>query len=146
MYGFLIAAHNVLAWLVLVVGITVLAKGATRKSAWDAGDTSWVRRLTLFVHLQLVAGLALWFVSPTVAQARATMGETMKDSALRRLVVEHPTLMIAAVIAATITSVRVRKAENAESKSKRALVGTAITLVLVAAVIPWARLVTSWTN
>ncbi|WP_396205220.1 hypothetical protein [Gemmatimonas sp.] len=146
MYGFLIAAHNVLAWLVLGVGAMVLVKGATRKGAWDAGDSSWVRRLTLLVHLQLVAGLALWFVSPTVALARATMGETMKDSALRRLVVEHPTLMIAAVIVATITSVRVRKAEPATVKSTRALVGAAITLVLVAAVIPWARLVTSWTT
>lgn len=146
MYGFLIAAHNVLAWLVLVVGVLVLFKGATRKTAWNADDTSWLRRLTLLVHLQLVAGLALWFVSPTLALARTTMADTMKDSALRRLVVEHPTLMLAAVIAATITSVRVRKADTADARSRRALIGTAITLVLVAAVIPWARLVTSWTT
>jgi hypothetical protein len=53
--------------------------------------------------------------------------------------------MLAAVIAATITSVRVRKADGAAVKSRRALVGTLITLALVAAVIPWAQLVARWT-
>lgn len=145
MHGVLIALHNVLAWLVLGVGALVIVKGATRQAAWNAGDTSWVRRLTLLVHLQLVAGIALWFVSPAVQVARSAMGESMKDSALRRLLVEHPTLMLAAVVAATITSVRVRKADSAATKSRRALVGTLITLALVAAVIPWAQLVARWT-
>lgn len=145
MYGFLIKFHNVLAWLVLAAGLLVIVKGLTAKATWGPAETSWVRRLTLFVHLQLVAGLALWFVSPTIVQARAVMGEAMRDAATRRLLVEHPTLMVAAVIAATVTSVRVRKGETSEAKASRALIGTIVTLVLVAAVIPWQRLVGSWT-
>lgn len=146
MYGAIIGAHNVLAWLVLVVGAMVLMKAATAKAAWSDADTSWVRRLTLLVHLQFVVGLALWFVSPTVQAARAVMGDTMKNPELRRAVVEHPTLMLLAVIMATVTSVRVRKALGAETKARRALVGSVVTLLLIAAVIPWARLVTSWTS
>lgn len=145
MYGGILKFHNVLAWLVLATGLFVIVKALTAKTSWGDGETSWVRRLTLFVHLQLVAGLALWFVSPTVATARATMGDTMKDAALRRVVVEHPTLMVLAVIAATVTSVTVRKASGSEAKAKKALVGTLITLVLAAAVIPWNRLIGSWT-
>jgi uncharacterized membrane protein len=146
MYGLLIALHNLLAWAVLIVGGLVLVRALTRSSSWSDADTGLVRTFTLSVHLQLVAGLALWFISPTVSVARAAMGDTMRDGALRRIVVEHPTLMVLAVIAATVSGVLVKKAVGPQAKAKKALIGTVITLLLVAAVIPWARLVTSWTN
>lgn len=145
MYGSVIAVHNGLAWLVLIVGLIVLVQAGSAKATWGPQQTSWVRRLTLLVHLQFVAGLVLWFVSPTVAAARAVMGETMKNAATRRLVVEHPTLMLLAVVAATVTSVKVRKAPSSESKAKNALAGTLLTLALVAAVIPWQNLIARWT-
>jgi hypothetical protein len=50
------------------------------------------------------------------------------------------------VISATVTSVLVRKGASSEAKAKKALVGTAITLLLVAAMIPWQRLVGSWVS
>jgi hypothetical protein len=146
MYGFLIGLHNVVAWAVLATGLFVLVKAATRQQTWNDGDTAWVRRLTLFVHLQLLAGLGLFFTSPTIAQARQSMGDSMKDPNLRRLLVEHPTLMLAAVIAATVSGVLVKKAPNAPAKARKALVGTLITMLLIAAVLPWARLVTVWTG
>lgn len=146
MYQILISVHNILAWLVLVVGPFVLVRAFTQQRTWSDGDTGWVRRLTLLVHLQLLAGLGLWFTSPTVAQARASMGDTMKDANLRRLVVEHPTLMLAAAIAATVTGVLVKKAPTSAAKAKKAQIGTLITMLLIAAVVPWARLVTVWTN
>ena len=145
MYGFLISAHNLLAWAVLIVGVLVLSRAGSRRATWSEADTGLVQKLTLLVHLQLLAGLGLWFVSPAVAAARASMSSTMKDPALRRLVVEHPFLMVLAVIAATVSSVRVKKASDSATKAKRALVGTLFTLALVAAVIPWQRLVTKWT-
>ncbi len=146
MYGFLLSIHNVLAWAVLIVGVLVLARAATRSATWSESDTGLVRKLTLLVHLQLLAGLSLWVVSPAVAAARVSMGDTMKDPALRRLVVEHPSLMILAAIAATVSGVLVKKASGSPAKAKKALIGTLITLVLIAAVIPWQRLVTKWTG
>jgi uncharacterized membrane protein len=145
MYPIVLKLHNLLAWLVLATAALVIVKALTAKATWGNAETSWVRRLTVLAHLQLVAGLTLWFVSPGVAAARGAMGDTMKDGALRRLVVEHPTLMILAVVAATVTSVMVRKANGSEAKATKAMVGTLITLVLVAAMIPWDRLVGSWT-
>ncbi|MES2522261.1 MAG: hypothetical protein V4617_06165 [Gemmatimonadota bacterium] len=146
MYEIILRLHNVLAWIVLLTGLYVVFLAVTRTATWSDADTGWVRRLTLFVHLQLVAGLVLWFVSPAVAPARASMATTMKDPALRRVVVEHPTLMVLAVIAATVSSVLVRKAPTAAGKARKALVGTLVTLALVAAVIPWQRMVGSWTS
>jgi uncharacterized membrane protein YedE/YeeE len=73
------------------------------------------------------------------------MGDAMKDPALRRLVVEHPFLMVLAVIAATVSGVLVKKAPSPATKARKALIGTLVTLALVAAVIPWQRLVTKWT-
>jgi hypothetical protein len=54
--------------------------------------------------------------------------------------------MLVAVITATVTSVLVRKAGSSEAQAKKALVGTAVTLLLVAAMIPWQRLTGSWTS
>ncbi len=146
MYGFLIATHNVLAWLVLLIGGLAIVRAVSRSATWSDVDTGVVRRLTLLVHLQLLAGLGLWFVSPAVTAARGSMGDTMKDPALRRLVVEHPSLMVLAVIAATVSGVRVKKASGSAAMARNALIGTLITLALVAAVIPWQRLVTKWTQ
>ncbi|WP_396202106.1 hypothetical protein [Gemmatimonas sp.] len=146
MYGFLISAHNLLAWAVLIVGVLVLSRAGSRRATWSEADTGLVQKLTLLVHLQLLAGLGLWFVSPAVAAARASMSSTMKDPALRRLVVEHPFLMVLAVIAATVSSVLVKKAQGSPAKAKKALIGTLVTLALVAAVIPWPRLVAKWTQ
>jgi len=146
MYGILIGTHNLLAWAVLVVGGLVIARAISRQATWSDADTSVVRKLTLLVHLQLLAGLGLWFVSPAVAAARASMGDTMKDPALRRLVVEHPFLMVLAVIAATVSGVLVKKGAASAAKAKRALIGTLVTLALIAAVIPWHRLVATWTQ
>ena len=144
MYGILLGAHNLLAWAVLVVGALVIARAVGRSATWSDAETGLVRKLTLLVHLQLLAGLGLWLMSPAVA-ARGSMSTTMKDPALRRLVVEHPFLMVLAVISATLTGVLVKKAPGSAAKAKRALVGTLVTLALVAAVIPWQRLVTKWT-
>ena len=146
MYGFLIGAHNLLAWAVLLLGGFVIVRAIGRSATWSDAETGLVRKLTLLVHLQLLAGLGLWFVSPAVAAARAAMGDTMKDPALRRLVVEHPFLMVLAVVAATVSGVLVKKAPNSAAKAKKALIGTLVTLALVAAVIPWHRLVGTWTQ
>ena len=145
MYGILIGAHNLLAWAVLIVGVLVLARAISRSATWSEADTGLVRKLTLLVHLQLLAGIGLWVISPSVAAARGSMSDTMKDPALRRLVVEHPFLMVLAVIAATVSGVLVKKASGSAAKAKRALVGTLVTLALVVAVIPWQRLITKWT-
>ena len=145
MYAILLSTHNLLAWAVLIVGGLVIARAVGRRATWSEADTGLVRKLTLLVHLQLLAGIGLWLVSPSVAAARGSMGDTMKDPALRRLVVEHPFLMVLAVIAATVSGVLVKKASGSAAKAKRALVGTLVTLALVAAVIPWQRLITKWT-
>lgn len=145
MYAILLSTHNLLAWAVLIVGGLVIARAVGRSATWSDSETGLVRKLTLLVHLQLLAGIGLWLVSPGVAAARGSMGDTMKDPALRRLVVEHPTLMVLAVIAATVSGVLVKQASGSAAKAKRALVGTLVTLALVAAVMPWQRLITKWT-
>ena len=146
MYNGILGLHNALAWLVLGVGAFVVVRGATGRATWGTGDSAWVKRLVLLVHLQLVAGLVLWFTSPAVQAARASMGTTMKDAGLRRLVVEHPTLMIAAVVAATIMGARVKRGATPEGQARTAMVGAAVTLLLVAAMVPWDRLVGRWTG
>jgi hypothetical protein len=54
--------------------------------------------------------------------------------------------MIAAVVAATIMGARVKRGATPEWQARTALVGAAVTLLLVAAMVPWDRLVGRWTG
>ncbi len=64
-------------------------------------------RLALFTlivsHIQLLIGIVLYFVSPYFqAFGEGGMGGVMKDSTLRLYLVEHPLIMVIAVILITL--------------------------------------------
>ncbi|TDL99989.1 MAG: hypothetical protein C4K58_01720 [Flavobacteriaceae bacterium] len=99
----------------------------------------WFRKLLSFsmisVHIQFLIGMVLMFISPAVSAALSTgMGNVMKDSALRLLVVEHPMTMISAALFLTVA--------NAKTKKSADINGGTFLLILVAAAcvlsrIPW---------
>jgi hypothetical protein len=95
--------------------------------------------LILFVHLQFLLGIVLYFISPIVQTARADMGEAMKDDLLRFFAVEHVTIMLIAVIAITVGRIWSKKAKLDSQKFSRALVCYSIGLVLIIAGIPWEK-------
>jgi hypothetical protein len=67
------------------------------------------------------------------------MKATMADRAVRFFVAEHPTLMVVAVVVATIGSIVAKNAPDDASRHRKALVFTAVTLLLILAGIPWQR-------
>ena len=65
------------------------------------------------------------------------MGELMKNSALRNLVVEHPLTMIIAVALVTIGYSKHKKKLTSKPKFKMLAIFYTLALVLVLAKIPW---------
>ncbi len=141
MHAALLHTHNLLRWVVLLLGALALVRAYQGVS----GDRPYAaaRRVgVLFVaslHLQLLLGLALFLVSPMIKLAMTDMRATMSDAATRFFVAEHPTLMVAAVVLMTIGGIVAKNAANDAAKHRKALVFIAITMLILLFGIPWQR-------
>ena len=72
------------------------------------------RKLSLFTliafHVQFLIGLATYFTSPILQSfSSLTMGEIMKNDTARLFKVEHPMMMIAAVLFITIANAKIKR-------------------------------------
>ncbi len=101
-------------------------------------------RLALFTlivsHIQLVIGFGWYFMSPAYKMLKTNgMGETMKDSNLRLLTVEHPMMMVLAIVFITIGFSKHKKKTNDAAKFKTILVWYGLALLFVLTRIPWSQ-------
>lgn len=136
MYHFIQKFHSgwaYIALLLLFIATINSLKGYLTKKEFTATD----RKIALFgligVHVQLLVGLILYFVSPL---GHASLGQ-MKDSALRLTSMEHPLLNIIAIVLITIAWSKHKKAATSEFKFKPLAFLYSIGLVLILIRIPW---------
>ena len=130
-------------WAYLVVLIVVLAtlnalSGAFGKRQFAPRDF----RISLFAlivcHIQLLIGLILFFVSPMVQWFNTEdVGAIMKDDTLRLYNLEHPLLMIIAVILITIGYSKHKKKLTSAPKFKMLSIFYSLALIAILAIIPW---------
>lgn len=143
MYMFLLAVHNILRWVVLMVAIAAVIRaslGWLRHKAWISTD----RKLGMFVGItldtQLLVGLLLYiFYSPLTLNALKNLRSAMSIPDLRFFAIEHALLMLLAVVFAHLGSILPRRVDDALSKHKRAVLWFTLTLIMVLAGIPWSR-------
>lgn len=136
----LLHAHSLLRYvllLLLVISIVKAFNGWGLKKTYTPGDRKLAVFTVITAHLQLVIGLALYFISPTVKAALSNMGGAMKDTLLRFWAVEHFSIMLIAIILITIGSVRAKKATNDERRHKQIAIFFLIALALIFIAIPW---------
>jgi len=119
--------------LFIVIAIVNASVKLTRKSPEKLKDCIFNRLTLIFMHLQLVLGLVLYFISPKVIFNAASM----KDSLLRFFLVEHISLMIIAVVLVTIGYVKSDRASSEFKKHKLVVIYFSIALLLILAAIPW---------
>ena len=96
-------------------------------------------RLALFtlitMHIQLLLGIILWFTKGYFDEM--SVGEVMKSDAVRKLAVEHPTLMIIAVALVTTGYSKHKKKLVSKPKFKLLAIFYSIALAAVLYMIPW---------
>ena len=136
MYYFLQKFHSgwaYLALLLLVIAVANAAIGVFSKKEFKPLD----RKISLFamlsIHIQLLVGLILYFVSPL---GFASLGE-MTDKALRLTSLEHPVTNIIAIALITIGWSKHKKGLDSNSKFKSIAIFFAIGLILILSKIPW---------
>jgi heme A synthase len=134
--------HSYWAYLVLVVLVLATFNALIKffgNKEFDAKDF----RISLFalitMHIQLLIGIILYFTKDyfTTIEQVGGMGEVMKNSALRNLIVEHPTTMIVAVALVTIGYSKHKKKLVSKAKFKKLALFYTLALILVLAKIPW---------
>ena len=141
MYSTVKMLHSYWAYLVflmlVVATFNALFKTFTNKE-YEARDFR-ISLFTLIVsHIQFLIGIILWFVDDYFGEM--SMGEIMKNSVLRSNVVEHPVVMILAVVCITIGYSKHKKQLSSAGKLKKIAIFYSIALLLVCAKIPWDRL------
>lgn len=127
-------------WAYLVLLILVLATvNALLKFFGNKEFNAIDFRLALFslitMHIQLLIGIILWFTKGYFDEM--SVGKVMKNDAVRKLAVEHPTTMIIAVALVTIGYSKHKKKLVSKPKFKLLAIFYTIALALVLYMIPW---------
>ena len=145
-YPYAIFLHSITRWLVLIflaIALLRAVPGWLGGRQWRPGDDTVGKRLTMVTDLQLLLGLLLAFVSPTVKVAMQDMGAAMKDGTLRYWSVEHTAIMLLAVVLIHVGRARSRRPAADVVKHRRAAVYFGLALLAILAAMPWPWLLTN---
>jgi len=136
MYNGLIHAHSGFRWLVvlfLVIAIIKSFSGWQNNKSFDKSDNLIALLLLSFTHIQFILGLVVYFMSGKLA----SIGESMKDGALRFWSLEHGLLMIIAIALITIGRVSSKKAATDVLKHKKGVIFYSVAFLIIL----WAGLI-----
>ena len=137
MYTFIQKFHSGWAYLVLILVLLAVINSFLGKSAnkeFTAKDRKIALFALIFVHVQLLIGMLLYFVSP---KGSAVLGQ-MQDANLRLTSLEHPLVNIIAIVLITIGWSKHKKATTSQAKFNSIAVFYGIGLLLVLSRIPWS--------
>lgn len=135
--------HSYWAYIVLVILIFAVfnaIKGFSSKKEFSAKDLKIALFALIVSHIQLLIGFIAYYVSDYYTTMKSIgMGETMKNSELRKILVEHPLVGIIAITLITIGFSKHKKQTTSTSKFKTLAIFYTIALVLILSRIPWAQ-------
>jgi len=140
MYEAIQIVHSLVVLVVTLATINALIGFFTKKE-YAPKDF----RISLFglivTHLQLLIGIIIFFVSPTIVwfTEGIGMGEIMKDPLLRLYNVEHPTVMILTVVFITVGYSKHKRKLTSTPKFKMLAIFYTIAWLLMLSRIPWAN-------
>ena len=141
LYPTILFLHALTRWIVVLGGLWLIVAAATSTSHRGATAEAPVRTPWKVymggLHLQLLLGLLLLFVSPLALASWGDMGTAMKVRPMRFFVVEHTTMMVVALALAQWGSIKARQAIDAGRSARTTLVFGVISFLLILAAIPW---------
>lgn len=134
--------HSYWAYLVLLM-LIVASFNAIIGFAQNKEYSATNFRIALFTlivsHIQLLIGIVLYFTAPYFKMwGEEGMGGVMGDSTLRLYNVEHPVMMIFAIILITMGYSKHKKKLTSKPKFKTLAIFYGLALVVVLSRIPWS--------
>ncbi|WP_373057368.1 hypothetical protein [Zunongwangia sp. H14] len=142
MYTTIQFIHSYWAYLVLIVLLVAVFNAIIGfASNKEYGATNFrIALFTLIVsHIQLLIGILLYFTAPYFKMwAQEGMGGVMGDDTLRLYNVEHPLMMIIAIVLITIGYSKHKKKLTSRPKFKILAIFYTLALLVILTRIPWA--------
>ncbi|WP_346315991.1 hypothetical protein [Chitinophaga sp. YIM B06452] len=140
MHETLLGIHSIVRWLILLFGIWAVIRalmGVSGKKPYTSADTKAGLFFMIFLDIQFLLGLILFFVSPLIKAATSDMGAAMKNAGLRFFTVEHTLMALVAIALVHIGRSKIKKLTDDGKKHRTALIFFLLALVLLLAAIPW---------
>lgn len=127
--------HSILRWVIVLAGIWAVLrawKGVSNKTPFTASDNKAGLFYMIFLDVQLLVGLVLYFATSVLTKAALSdMGAAMKTPELRFWSVEHLTMAIIAIVLAHVGRSKVKKAGTDAQKHKKGLVFYGLSFLVV---------------
>jgi hypothetical protein len=132
--------HSYWAYLVVLMLAFALVNallGLSKKREFTDKDMR-IGLFTLIVsHLQLLIGFGWYFMSPAFNALKTDSAAVMGNSASRLLAIEHPLMMIIAIVLITIGWSKHKKKTEDAAKFKTFAIFYGLALLLILSRIPW---------
>ena len=126
--------HHYLPYIFLLVLLISIVRAYLGKIENPKKDKLLLLTLIL-AHIQLLVGFYLLFPFPEVE-----MSVIMKDSILRFKFIEHPSIMVLAVVLITIAKIKSKKMVDVVKANKTIYSYFTVALVLIAMRFPWDKI------
>ena len=143
MYAFILAVHNILRWIVLILLVLALVRalwGWFGKREWTPTDRKVGVFYSVSLDVQLLLGLILYFVlSPITKVAISDFGAALANSDLRFFVFEHILMMILAVVLAHVGVAAAKRADESIRKHRRTVLWFGLSMIVILLGMPWFR-------
>lgn len=134
--------HSYWAYLVLLMLLFAVVNafmGISKKRSFTDKDVRIGLFTLIIAHIQLLIGLGWYFMSPAYQALKANGSEVMGNSTSRLLAVEHPLMMIIAIVLITIGWSKHKKKTEDAAKFKTFAIFYGLALLLILARIPWSQ-------
>ena len=126
--------------LILIIAVVNAIIGLSSKKEFKEKDL----RIPLFAlivsHIQLIIGFIAFFASAQFKFLRENgMGDVMKESEIRLALIEHPLMMILAIVMITVGFSKHKSKTTDDSKFKTIAIYYGIALLFILSRIPWGQ-------
>ena len=139
MYDIVLTLHSLLRSVVILFGLwaVAMAAAAASRRSWTPGEARPGLLFTIALDVQLLLGVLLYFVmSPITRTAIEDFGAAMRTGGLRFWAVEHPALMLVAVVLAHVGRSATRYA-GSDRAGARARLWFGLAVVALVLATPW---------
>jgi hypothetical protein len=134
MYVYVLIAHGIWRWVVLVAGAAAVGSalhGLSRRAAMQPVAGRWGRLFGVAVDIQVLMGSALYFLLSPL-----TTGPAATDPYFG---VVHAATMTGALVAVHGSAVLIRRGRTDRDRQRRSALLYGLTLLIILGGIPWWR-------
>lgn len=136
----LLHLHNILRWVILILLLVAIVKsfsGMSGNRPYTSGDKKVGLFLMISAHIMLLIGLYQVLAGRYGLITKGVPDDLMTNPSNRFFLVEHPLIMLIAIILITIGRGQAKKNISDTAKHKKSFWFYMIALILILVAIPW---------